>query len=224
MATTLNLTHDDHFELENWLSTFIQAMTLKEVELLYRAEATISMTANIALKGSAANIGVLGALATAYVNHVRINDTTEGMSPLFVNAKSTLSSGILIFLSATSTAAIGAGFIAAATPGAQPLAAPLWLAGGLLGLFAASLPRVQELLDGFVDYLAEYAIAEFGPIAQDLLLQSEFIWGTEDDNTLIAMNPHIVQHLHGVDGENTLIGSDGRNFFYGGPQKDIIQT
>jgi Ca2+-binding RTX toxin-like protein len=121
----------------------------------------------------------------------------------------------------TTMAVIGGGALIGLSLGAGVLALPVAMVGFGFVYFSQ---QVGAAVAEFTDWLADHAIAEFGSWAEDLILQSEFIWGTEDDNTLIAMNPNIVQHLHGVDGENTLIGSDGRNFFYGGPQKDIIQT
>jgi hypothetical protein len=224
MATLLNLTQDEHDELDNWLTAFLATLAAKEIELTFRSYKTIDSAAQLALREAAAKIGVLGGLATAYVNHLKVHDTTEGMSPLFVNAKSLLTSGVLVGASALGTFMVGAGIAAAVVPGGQLFAPALWIGGGLTLMFLSSMPRIQELLHNLVDQLAEYAIAEFGPIAQDLLLQAEYIWGTEDGNVLIATNPDIIQHLHGIDGENTLIGSAGRNFFYGGPQGDTIIT
>jgi Ca2+-binding RTX toxin-like protein len=212
---TYSLTQQDHENLEAWLKSFNSAIDdeIFTLEALAQRPASVDMVA--ALNEAIQKLSRINVFVAGYITHVRINGSNEGYTQEFITLKTSLSTGIAAALT------IGGGLAIAASPGFGPYAPFVALAGFTAVWFAG---EAGEAVEDLLDLLAEYAIAEFGPIAQDLLLQAEYIWGTEDGNVLIAMNPDIIQHLHGIDGENTLIGSAGRNFFYGGPQGDTIIT
>ena len=223
MANSLNITPEEDQELSDWLDQFNLAMNLKVADLTQRAQNAPIESTKQAMLNSINNINLLSALATSYITYVRVNDTTEGASQLFINTKSSLSAGSAIVVGAASGALITYGVIAVSTA-ASPLAPALLIAAGLAVAFSYSYFKVQQIIEDFTDQLGQYAIAEFGPVAQDLIQESENIWGTNENDTLIATNDAIIQHIHGVGGENILIGSNGRNFIYGGPNKDEIIT
>ncbi|MGY6643661.1 MAG: hypothetical protein ACXIVD_00425 [Salinarimonas sp.] len=209
------LTEDDHSALDNWLETFTQQLYLLELSYLNSAVNSVTASSINAAENAARNMGLISAFATSYITYARINNETEGMSSEFISLKSNLSSGTAIVMSSVGTGLAAVSFAGGPT-------APFLLATGLT--LIALTPNAQAIVEQLIDDLAQQAIAQFGSDAADLLLQSEHIWGTDENDNLTAMNPSIIQHIHGVGGENTLIGSNGRNFIYGGPNKDEIIT